>query len=143
MNTANLPLIEGFYLSAGLIVGFGPQSTLILRQGLRRQHLRLIVVICTLVDAVLIMPDPSSRLIARTVMSWSQSTWHDSLIPVRPLAASRSCSATVIFDGSPSMNSTRQVVHRALPPHAWRISTPASCSIALTNRFPVGTSNVP
>jgi L-lysine exporter family protein LysE/ArgO len=54
MNTANLPLIEGFFFSAGLIIGIGPRNTLILRQGLRRQHLRLIVVICTLVDAVLI-----------------------------------------------------------------------------------------
>ncbi len=54
MNTANLPLIEGFLLSAGLIVGIGPQNTLILRQGLRRQHLLLIVLLCTLLDAVLI-----------------------------------------------------------------------------------------
>jgi L-lysine exporter family protein LysE/ArgO len=54
MNSANLPLIEGFYLSAGLLVGFGPQSTLILRQGLRRQHLLLMVLLCTLIQGVLI-----------------------------------------------------------------------------------------
>jgi L-lysine exporter family protein LysE/ArgO len=48
MNSANLPLIEGFFFSAGLIIGVGPRNTLILRQGLRRQHLLLIVVICTL-----------------------------------------------------------------------------------------------
>lgn len=54
MNTANLPLIEGFFFSAGLIIGIGPRNTLILHQGLRRQHLRLIVLLCTLVDAVLI-----------------------------------------------------------------------------------------
>jgi L-lysine exporter family protein LysE/ArgO len=54
MNSANLPLIEGFFLSAGLIVGIGPRNTLILRQGLCRQHLRLIVMMCTLVDAILI-----------------------------------------------------------------------------------------
>ena len=35
-----------------------------------------------------------------------------------------------------STNSTRQVVQRALPPHACRMSTPASCSIASTSRFP-------
>ena len=51
---ANLPLIEGFLLSAGLIVGIGPQNTLILRQGLRRQHLLVMVLLCTLVDATLI-----------------------------------------------------------------------------------------
>jgi L-lysine exporter family protein LysE/ArgO len=54
MNSANLPLIEGFFFSAGLIVGIGPRNTLILRQGLRRQHLLLIVLLCTLVDAGLI-----------------------------------------------------------------------------------------
>jgi L-lysine exporter family protein LysE/ArgO len=54
MNLANLPVIEGFFLSAGLIIGVGPRNTLILQQGLRRQHLLLIVLLCTLVDAVLI-----------------------------------------------------------------------------------------
>src|SRR5205085_12228114 len=41
------------------------------------------------------------------------------------------------------MNSTRHVVHRALPPHACRMSTWASCSIASTSRLPLSTSNVP
>ena len=54
MLNLSAPLIEGFLLSAGLIVGIGPQNTLILRQGLRRQHLLLIVLLCTLVDALLI-----------------------------------------------------------------------------------------
>src|SRR6185436_18604994 len=38
------------------------------------------------------------------------------------------------------MNSTRHVVQRALPPHAWRTSTFASCSIASTSRLSSGTS---
>jgi L-lysine exporter family protein LysE/ArgO len=54
MPTYTRPLLEGFILSAGLIVGLGPQNTLVLRQGLRRQHLLLMVVLCTLVDAFLI-----------------------------------------------------------------------------------------
>src|SRR4249919_3170332 len=41
------------------------------------------------------------------------------------------------------MNSTRHVVHRAFPPHACRMSTLASCSIASTMRLSAGTSNVP
>ena len=87
-------------------------------------------------------PVPSNRLIALTVMSWSQSIWQDNLTPVRSRAARRSRSAAVIFDGSPSTNSTRHVVQRALPPHACMTSTPASSSIASTNRFAMGTSNV-
>ena len=54
MLNFSVPMIEGFLLSAGLIVGIGPRNTLILRQGLRRQHLWMIVLLCTLVDAILI-----------------------------------------------------------------------------------------
>src|SRR5262245_8928368 len=38
------------------------------------------------------------------------------------------------------MNSTRHVVQRALPPHACRMSTCTSCSIATTSRLSSGTS---
>ena len=41
---------------------------------------------------------------------------------------------------SPASTSTRQVVHRALPPQRWRMSIPAS-SIARTSFFPASTSN--
>src|SRR4029079_5338403 len=67
----------------------------------------------------------------------------DKRTPVSPRAARRSRSAAVCAVGSPLMNSTRHVVHRALPPHACRMSTCASCSIARTNLFPFATSNVP
>jgi L-lysine exporter family protein LysE/ArgO len=50
MTTHILTLSEGFLLGAGLIVGVGPQNTLIMRLGLRRQHLFLMVVLCTLID---------------------------------------------------------------------------------------------
>lgn len=50
----SIPLIEGFLLSAGLIVSIGPRNTLILHQGLRRQHLPLTVLLCVVVDALLI-----------------------------------------------------------------------------------------
>jgi L-lysine exporter family protein LysE/ArgO len=54
MSDFNFPVIEGFVVSAGLIAGFGPQNTLVLRHGLRRQHLLLMVALCTLLDACLI-----------------------------------------------------------------------------------------
>src|SRR5262249_41934851 len=73
-------------------------------------------------------PLPVRQEIARTVMSWSHTIWHESRTPVAPFAARTCCSATVIRAGSPSMNCTRQVVHRALPPHACSTSTPAFCS---------------
>src|SRR5262245_53944854 len=48
-----------------------------------------------------------------------------------------------MVDGSPAMNSTRHVVHRALPPQACNWSILTSSSRARTSRFPGGTSNVP
>jgi L-lysine exporter family protein LysE/ArgO len=54
MTAYGTPLIEGFILSAGLVMGIGPQDTLVLRQGLKRQHLLLVVLLCTLVDILLI-----------------------------------------------------------------------------------------
>src|SRR5204862_2964653 len=63
-------------------------------------------------------PLPARRLLARTVMSWSHRIWQLRRTPVRPRAASTCFSAAVIFAGSPSTNSTRQVVQRALPPQA-------------------------
>ena len=54
-------------------------------------------------------------------------------------AASRSFSASPMGGTLPSSTSTRQVVHRALPPQRWRMSMPAS-SIARTSFFPASTS---
>jgi L-lysine exporter family protein LysE/ArgO len=48
------PLTEGFLLGAGLIIGIGPQNAVVLRQGLKRQHLLAMVVVCTLLDVSLI-----------------------------------------------------------------------------------------
>src|SRR5262249_55409191 len=63
--------------------------------------------------------------------------------PVSPRTASTACSACVIVAGSPETNSTRQVVHFALPPQACNWSTFASSSRASTSRLPAGTSNSP
>ena len=54
METYAVPLIEGFVLNIGLIMGIGPQNTVILRQGINRQHLLLMVGLCTLIDALMI-----------------------------------------------------------------------------------------
>ena len=79
---------------------------------------------------------------ARTVMSWSQAIWQErrTQYPREPFSSIFVFSAWVIREGSPLTNSMRQVVQRALPPQACRISTPASCSMALTRRLPDSTS---
>jgi L-lysine exporter family protein LysE/ArgO len=45
---------NGLMLSLGLIVAIGAQNAFVLRQGLRREHVGSIVLLCALADAVLI-----------------------------------------------------------------------------------------
>lgn len=45
---------QGLLLSLGLIVAIGAQNAFVLRQGLRREHVGLIVLFCALADALLI-----------------------------------------------------------------------------------------
>ena len=47
-------LASGFSTGSALIVAIGAQNAFVLRQGLRREHVRLVVAICAASDAVLI-----------------------------------------------------------------------------------------
>jgi L-lysine exporter family protein LysE/ArgO len=49
-----LPFLSGFFLGGSLIVAIGAQNAFILRQGLLRQHVFILCLICALSDAVLI-----------------------------------------------------------------------------------------
>jgi len=49
-----LPLLGGFLTGASLIIAIGAQNAFVLRQGLRREHVLPIVLVCALSDAVLI-----------------------------------------------------------------------------------------
>lgn len=47
-------LAQGFSSTAVLIVAIGAQNAFVLRQGLRREHIMVVVAVCALSDAVLI-----------------------------------------------------------------------------------------
>jgi L-lysine exporter family protein LysE/ArgO len=47
--------ISGFFLGASLIIAIGAQNAFILRQGLLRQHVFILCLICALSDALLII----------------------------------------------------------------------------------------
>lgn len=49
------PLSEGFLLSMGLIIGFGPQNSFILQQGMKRKFVFMIALLATLIDGGLIL----------------------------------------------------------------------------------------
>lgn len=48
-------LVSGFIAAAGLIVAIGAQNAFVLRQGLQRSHVGLVVLVCMLGDIVLII----------------------------------------------------------------------------------------
>jgi L-lysine exporter family protein LysE/ArgO len=48
------PFLNGFFLGASLIIAIGAQNAFILRQGLLRQHVFILCLICALADAILI-----------------------------------------------------------------------------------------
>lgn len=47
------PLLTGFLTGLSLIVAVGPQNVFLLRQGLRREHVGLVVAVCLLSDGLL------------------------------------------------------------------------------------------
>ncbi len=47
-------LIAGFALGSSLIIAIGSQNAFVLRQGLRREHVLLVILTCALSDAVLV-----------------------------------------------------------------------------------------
>lgn len=54
--TSQTPAVfaQGWAMSAGLILAIGAQNALVLRQGLKRQHVGAVVAVCTLSDWLLI-----------------------------------------------------------------------------------------
>jgi len=54
-STALLATLSGLGIGLSLIVAIGAQNTFVLRQGLRGEHLGLVVAVCVLSDAALIV----------------------------------------------------------------------------------------
>jgi len=60
----------GFITGAGLIIAIGAQNAFVLRQGLTRRHVGLVVTVCALSDAVLILVGVAG--IGALVLQWPQ-----------------------------------------------------------------------
>lgn len=48
------PFLTGFLIGGGLIIAIGAQNAFVLRQGIRREHVFLVCLICAVSDALLI-----------------------------------------------------------------------------------------
>ncbi|GEK78906.1 LysE/ArgO family amino acid transporter [Agrococcus baldri] len=53
MDQGIVALLSGFALCMGLILSIGAQNAIVLRQGLRREHVGLVVLVCVVSDAIL------------------------------------------------------------------------------------------
>lgn len=49
------PFLSGFLIGGGLIIAIGAQNAFVLRQGIRREHVFVLALICALSDALLIV----------------------------------------------------------------------------------------
>lgn len=62
--------LTGFFTGAGLIIAIGAQNAFVLRQGLQRSHVGLVVSLCALSDALLILLGVAG--IGALVLQWPQ-----------------------------------------------------------------------
>ncbi|BBJ95417.1 hypothetical protein Xcc1_11470 [Xanthomonas campestris pv. campestris] len=62
--------LSGFIASAGLIIAIGAQNAFVLRQGLQRRHVGLVVAICAFGDITLILAGVAG--IGAVVQHWPQ-----------------------------------------------------------------------
>ncbi|WP_206447107.1 LysE/ArgO family amino acid transporter [Agrococcus sp. KRD186] len=53
MDLGIVALLSGFALCLGLILSIGAQNAVVLRQGLRREHVGIVVLVCVVSDAIL------------------------------------------------------------------------------------------
>jgi L-lysine exporter family protein LysE/ArgO len=119
----------GFALSATLIVAIGAQNAFVLRQGLRREHVLIIVAFCALADLLLIgagvagvakVLGQAPRLtIALTLGGIVFLAWYG----IRALARARTASAMKVSEGAHEISIRHAVAQAAgftfLNPHVY------------------------
>ena len=121
--------VTGFALSATLIVAIGAQNAFVLRQGLRREHVFLIVAFCALSDLVLIsagvagvariLSEAPRLTLALTMGGTLFLVWYG----VRALARARNASSLRAAPGSQRISVRSAVAQAAgftfLNPHVY------------------------
>lgn len=63
-------LVAGFSLSIGLILAIGSQNAFVLRQGLKKEHIFIVCLICAVSDAILISLGVSGFSFIITTIPW-------------------------------------------------------------------------
>ena len=119
----------GFALSATLIIAIGAQNAFVLRQGLRREHVLIIVAFCALADLLLIgagvagvarvLGEAPHLTLALTVAGMLFLAWYG----LRALARARSASSMSVEEGTNRISLRNAVAQAAgftfLNPHVY------------------------
>jgi L-lysine exporter family protein LysE/ArgO len=102
--------VAGLGLGLSLIVAIGAQNAFVLRQGLRREHVLPIVLVCALSDAVLIIAGVAGAgavfavaPVVLTIVTWAGALF---LLAYGALAARRAIRPTALSAGSATVSTT-------------------------------------
>jgi L-lysine exporter family protein LysE/ArgO len=111
--SAGTTALAGLGLGLSLIVAIGAQNAFVLRQGLRREHVLPIVLVCALSDAVLIVAGVAGAgavfavaPVVLTVVTWAGAVF---LIGYGVLAARRAIRPSVLAAGGGAAGTTLPV----------------------------------
>jgi L-lysine exporter family protein LysE/ArgO len=108
MTTAIQDVLAGFGLGLSLIVAIGAQNAFVLRQGIRREHVLPVVLVCALSDAVLIVAGVSGIGFVLDILRWAGAAF---LVAYGLLAARRAISPSgLTAEGPGTKTSLRAAV---------------------------------
>ena len=132
-------LLAGFGLGLSLIIAIGAQNVFVLRQGIRREHVLAVVIVCAVSDAVLIAAGIAGIGVVLSAIPWLVEVvrWVGAafLIGYGMLAARRAWrprAALVVEEpGAPKPGATTATATAVAPPQA-RLRTVVLTALALT-----------
>ena len=104
MGCVLLPFLSGLTTGASLIIAIGAQNAFVLRQGVRREHVLPIVLVCALSDAILITLGVAGigalvevAPLALTIVTWAGAAF---LLGYAALAAKRAIRPSALDSGA-------------------------------------------
>lgn len=108
-----MTFLAGLGLGLSLIVAIGAQNVFVLRQGMRREHVALVVAICAVSDALLIAAGVSGVGLAAATFPWllTAARWAGAafLVTYGVLAARRAFTEDHGLDSSQAGSESRRV----------------------------------
>ena len=137
-----LPFLSGLTTGASLIIAIGAQNAFVLRQGVRREHVLPIVLVCALSDAILITLGVAgigalveAAPLALTIVTWAGALF---LLGYAILAAKRAITPSTLEAGAGASTTLVAAVVTAialtwLNPHVYLDTVLLLGSIAATH----------